>query len=606
MSKKTATPMVTVSFGPEYLRYLSYDDLTLSKLRQLSLEQEQLSQLTAQPMKIISLGGQFFVELDEQENENATRGHRRANRRRKAVFRPDCFRNCIRISGTSAIESLCRVFGVAKVEFQKQYFSCEAYAYFATILELRELYFLEFLESWCSVADNSREGMASLKGYPEYHIVAESNGLDRHAFRKTPFFVDRQRRLQRRNMVTSDIASKHEVFVYIMEDLRNGHFKIGKSKHPLKRESTLQSEVPQVALRFAIPCDEVLEIELHSKFAEFRIRGEWFSLSPKNCLEIIEKLTNAGDANRIIAPDKAWIGQLFLTSLKDSPAPFVVNDQKIDEAKKYLDEGNTCFKIGNYNAAIASYTNAIECNPCFAKAFSNRALAKAKLNEFNAALLDHEQAVDHALDFSFPFMDRGCTRLLMRDYSLALRDFDLAQKLGRYDAYLFQQRGRTKEALGQFDEAISDYSEAIRIEPTDPDPYSSRGLLHFKFGRYFEAFRDIDDSLRFSSSSLALKAFLLSICDSPQFLDSEQSMSLAERALELTPHCPYSANARSCAFASLERFDLAIASQEDLILTKNARWLQDPDIDGGAIATERIACWRNRTLWRPMIHPARQ
>ena len=42
-------------------------------------------------------------------------------------------------------------------------------------------------------------------------------------------------------------------FLYVMEDTRNGYFKIGHSKTPGKRERTLQSEVPSVTLRFSIP-----------------------------------------------------------------------------------------------------------------------------------------------------------------------------------------------------------------------------------------------------------------------------------------------------------------------------------------------------------------
>ena len=44
-------------------------------------------------------------------------------------------------------------------------------------------------------------------------------------------------------------------FLYVMEDTRNGYFKIGHSKTPGKRERTLQSEVPSVTLRFSIPAD---------------------------------------------------------------------------------------------------------------------------------------------------------------------------------------------------------------------------------------------------------------------------------------------------------------------------------------------------------------
>lgn len=67
--------------------------------------------------------------------------------------------------------------------------------------------------------------------------------------------------------------------IYLMHNKRNGYIKIGYSKCPLSRESTLQSEEPDIELLFSFPSTKNTERELHQRYAEFRIRGEWFNPS---------------------------------------------------------------------------------------------------------------------------------------------------------------------------------------------------------------------------------------------------------------------------------------------------------------------------------------
>lgn len=71
---------------------------------------------------------------------------------------------------------------------------------------------------------------------------------------------------------------------YLMKDSNTNYTKIGKSINPQKRESTLQSEKPTIELLKV--CDDLVETELHKKYASNRIRGEWFDLSDNDIQEI--------------------------------------------------------------------------------------------------------------------------------------------------------------------------------------------------------------------------------------------------------------------------------------------------------------------------------
>jgi hypothetical protein len=70
--------------------------------------------------------------------------------------------------------------------------------------------------------------------------------------------------------------------VYVMHNTQSGYYKIGCSKTPTVRERTLQSQEPTIELIATYPGSYQNEKELHEHFADKRIRGEWFTLSPSD------------------------------------------------------------------------------------------------------------------------------------------------------------------------------------------------------------------------------------------------------------------------------------------------------------------------------------
>jgi hypothetical protein len=57
-----------------------------------------------------------------------------------------------------------------------------------------------------------------------------------------------------------------------------GYHKIGRSKNPIKRERTLQSEKPTISLFYYCEVPAKIESILHEKYKDYRVRGEWFDL----------------------------------------------------------------------------------------------------------------------------------------------------------------------------------------------------------------------------------------------------------------------------------------------------------------------------------------
>ncbi len=82
--------------------------------------------------------------------------------------------------------------------------------------------------------------------------------------------------------------SPRKTYVYLMKDEQTGFHKIGQSKNPAVRESTLFSEKPSIILICAWLTDGADETLLHNKYTEKRVRGEWFNLGDPEITEIHE------------------------------------------------------------------------------------------------------------------------------------------------------------------------------------------------------------------------------------------------------------------------------------------------------------------------------
>ena len=78
-----------------------------------------------------------------------------------------------------------------------------------------------------------------------------------------------------------------------------GEIKIGHAKDPLKRLNDLQTGQPApLRLLATMPGGVEVERELHDRFAEFHLQGEWF-FATERLLGFIEGLVYAADTKEI-------------------------------------------------------------------------------------------------------------------------------------------------------------------------------------------------------------------------------------------------------------------------------------------------------------------
>lgn len=83
-----------------------------------------------------------------------------------------------------------------------------------------------------------------------------------------------------------NISKKSNAKTYLILDQISGFCKIGKTTDVKTRLQSLSCGNPNIKLLFVIDAD--VEEELHLQFKLKKVKGEWFSLSPKD-IESIKK-----------------------------------------------------------------------------------------------------------------------------------------------------------------------------------------------------------------------------------------------------------------------------------------------------------------------------
>jgi len=87
-------------------------------------------------------------------------------------------------------------------------------------------------------------------------------------------------------------------------------------------------------------------------------------------------------------------------------------------------DGNAKFADGDYHAAIACYTSAIELAPSTPALFSNRSAAYAKLEQYDKAKLDAAMCIELDPKWAKGWWRRGTAQLENGEYKAAVKTFE--------------------------------------------------------------------------------------------------------------------------------------------------------------------------------------
>jgi len=152
------------------------------------------------------------------------------------------------------------------------------------------------------------------------------------------------------------------------------------------------------------------------------------------------------------------------------------------DATAYYNRGVAKSALGDMQSAIADYTQAIAINPKLAAAYNNRGGAKSALGDKQGAIADCDQAIAINPQYADAYYNRGVAKSALGDKQAAIADYSQAININPQNAKAFNNRGNAKSALGDKQGAIADLNQAIAINPQNAKAFSNRGAVKFELG----------------------------------------------------------------------------------------------------------------------------
>jgi tetratricopeptide (TPR) repeat protein len=145
---------------------------------------------------------------------------------------------------------------------------------------------------------------------------------------------------------------------------------------------------------------------------------------------------------------------------------FGCGPSKEQQAIDARNSGLSHFENGEYDNAIADFTEAIRLNPKLA------------------------EAIRLSPEYALAYTARGTAYARKGKHDLAIDDYTEAIKFNTEFPFTYVSRGLAHKGKGDSDNAIVDFTEAIRLYPKLGVAYHNRGLAHQEMGDHTKAEAD--------------------------------------------------------------------------------------------------------------------
>ncbi|MCT7975086.1 tetratricopeptide repeat protein [Laspinema olomoucense] len=164
--------------------------------------------------------------------------------------------------------------------------------------------------------------------------------------------------------------------------------------------------------------------------------------------------------------------------------------------RRLAQQGETARQQGQYDEAIAHFTEAIALNPEYAWATAHRGETYCLMKRYSEALEDFNRAVE-LTPTAWNYAHRGAVYRKLYRYEEALGDFNQAIAIEPNYAWAIAYRCLIYDLMGRYQEGLREFDRAIALEPSlYPTWRSKRGLILYYQREYAEAIACCDQALQ--------------------------------------------------------------------------------------------------------------
>ena len=158
-----------------------------------------------------------------------------------------------------------------------------------------------------------------------------------------------------------------------------------------------------------------------------------------------------------------------------------------------------CYQaLGQLDAAVKCYEQALAIQPDFAEAHSNLGVTLKDLGQLDAAVKCYEQALAIQPDYAEAYNNLGITLNELGQLEEAVKRYEQALAIKPDYAEAHSNLGITLQELGQLEEAVKCYEQALAIKPDYAE-------THYNLGNTLQELGQLDAAVKSYEQALAIK-----------------------------------------------------------------------------------------------------
>ena len=165
------------------------------------------------------------------------------------------------------------------------------------------------------------------------------------------------------------------------------------------------------------------------------------------------------------------------------PLAFLPGGIGQNEAQERYKAGVKLQRKGQLEAAVAEYDRAIELEPSFFQAYSNRGAAYTQLGRPELTVKDLDEAIRLRPTLAVSYSNRGMAHGAMGEYARGIRDLDRAIHLNARFPDFYSSRGYLYSVLGRRQRVIQDFNRAIKLDSKFAEAYNNRADVYLALGQ---------------------------------------------------------------------------------------------------------------------------